>query len=208
MAGAAAQYTTTQNGVTSATQFSNSNIVTGAVQGVNVTLLALGTTSITTTQDTATATKNVQAFITQFNSMVDVLDAATAIEHYHEAAGSLAGDSTITGLANQLRSIVTQAGVVPAGSAYNTMGDIGISTGAYGSAVGTTNHLVLDTGKLTTALQNNPQAVTQLLSGLSGTTALGSDRPRRLAADGDRIAVWPGVLGQLQSHIRSVDADD
>jgi flagellar hook-associated protein 2 len=50
------------------------------------------------------------------------------------------------------------------------MGDIGISTGVYGSAVGTTNHLVLDTDKLTAALQSNPQAVTQLLSGLTGTT--------------------------------------
>jgi flagellar hook-associated protein 2 len=176
VAGAAAQYTTTQNGVTSATQYSNSNVVTGAEQGVNVTLLSAGTTSLSTTQDTGTAIKNIQAFITQFNSMVDVLDAATAISTTG-AGGVLAGDSTISGLASQLRSIVSQAAVVPAGSAYATMGDIGISTGAYGSAIGTTNHLVLDAGKLTAALQVNPQAVSQLLSGLSGTTALGSDAP-------------------------------
>ena len=80
VAGVAAQYTTTQNGVTSADQFSNSNIVIGAVQGVNVTLLSGGTTSISTTQDTATATTNLQAFITQFNSMVDLLDTATTVD--------------------------------------------------------------------------------------------------------------------------------
>jgi flagellar hook-associated protein 2 len=174
VAGAAAEYTTLRNGVISPTQFSNSNIVTGAVPGVSVTLLAPGTTSITTSQDTGTATKNVQAFITQFNTMVDVLDAATATSTT-TGNGPLAGDSTITGLANQLRSIVSQSAVVPAGSAYNTMGDIGISTGAFGSAIGTTNHLILNTGKLTNALQNNPQAVMQLLAGLSGATALGSD---------------------------------
>jgi flagellar hook-associated protein 2 len=134
------------------------------------------TTNLSTTQDTATATKNIQAFITQFNSTVDALDTATAIST-SGATGVLAGDSTITGLASQLRSIVTQAAIVPAGSAYATMGDIGISTGPYGSVAGTTNHLVLDTGKLTTALQNNPQGVTQLLSGLSGTTSLGGDAP-------------------------------
>ncbi|HLZ30212.1 MAG TPA: flagellar filament capping protein FliD [Chloroflexota bacterium] len=174
VAGVAAKYTTTQNGVTSTDQFSNSNIVIGAVQGVNVTLLSGGTTSLSTTQDTATATKNIQTFIAQFNSTVDVLDAATAISTTG-TKGVLAGDPAITGLANQLRSIVTQAAVVPAGSAYATMGDIGISTGPYGSVAGTTNHLILDAGKLTTALQNNPQAVTQLLSGLSGTASLGSD---------------------------------
>src|SRR5579859_3999781 len=136
VAGVAAKYTTTQNGVTSTDQFSNSNIVIGAVQGVNVTLLSGGTTSLSTTQDTATATKNIQTFIAQFNSTVDVLDAATAISTTG-TKGVLAGDPAITGLANQLRSIVTQAAVVPAGSAYATMGDIGISTGPYGSVAGT-----------------------------------------------------------------------
>jgi flagellar hook-associated protein 2 len=175
VAGVPAQYTTTQNGIVSATQFSNSNVISNIVQGVRATLLSAGTTSLTTTQDSATATKNIQTFITQFNSMVDVLDAATANTTATSAGGVLAGDPTITGLANQLRSIVTSAGVVPAGSAYHTMGDIGISTGAFGSAVGTTNHLVLDTGKLTTALQSNPQAVSQLLSGLSGNATLAGD---------------------------------
>jgi flagellar hook-associated protein 2 len=168
--GAPAQYTTTQNGVTSAIQFSNSNTVNNVVQGVSVTLLGTGTTNVNIAQDTTTATKNLQAFVTQFNTMVDLLDKDTAYDATTNTAGVLAGDSSITGLASQLRSQVAQAAVVPAGSAYRTLGDIGISTGAYGSAVGTTNHLVLDTDKLTAALQNNPQAVTQLLSGLTGTT--------------------------------------
>jgi flagellar hook-associated protein 2 len=168
--GAAAQYTTTQNGVTSATQFSNSNTVVSVVQGVSLTLLGTGTTSVSIAQDTTTATKNLQAFVTNFNTMVDLLDKDTAYDATSKTAGVLAGDSSIINLARQLRSQVAQAAVVPAGSAYRTMGDIGISTGVYGSAVGTTNHLVLDTDKLTAALQSNPQAVTQLLSGLTGTT--------------------------------------
>jgi flagellar hook-associated protein 2 len=171
VAGAAAQYETTQNGVTSAPQYSNSNTVIGAVQGVNLTFLTVGTTSISTTQDTTTATTNLQAFVKQFNSMVDLLDADTAYDTTTGKGAVLAGDSAIRGLTSKLRSLVTQAGIVPNGSAYATMGDIGISTGAYGSAVGTTNHLVLDPAKLTAALQTNPQAVSQVLSGLSGTTS-------------------------------------
>jgi flagellar hook-associated protein 2 len=169
--GSAAEYTTTQNGVASATQYSNSNTVQGAVQGVNVTLLGTGTTSISTTQDTTTAIANVNAFITQFNSMVDLLDTDTRFDPTSRTGGVLSGDAAITGLASQMRGIASRMAIVPAGSAYTTLGDIGISTGAYGSTVGTTNHLVLNASKLTAALTNNPQAVTQVLAGLTGTTA-------------------------------------
>jgi flagellar capping protein FliD len=84
----------------------------------------------------------------------------------------LAGDSTITDIASELKSMLTAPALVPAGSAYATLGDIGISTGAYGSAAGSTNHLVLDSTKLTTALQNNANAVFSVLAGLTGTATL------------------------------------
>jgi flagellar hook-associated protein 2 len=187
--GSPAEYTTTQNGVTSATQFSNSNTVTGVVQGVNLTLLGTGTTSVSTTQDTDSATKNLSAFVTQFNATVDLLDTSTKYDSNTKIAGVLTGDSSITGLASQLRSLVSRSALVPAGSAYSTLGDIGISTGAYGSAIGSTNHLVLDTVKLGAALQNNPQAVMQVLAGLTGTsTAVPSGTPWMASASGSPYA--------------------
>jgi flagellar hook-associated protein 2 len=48
---------------------------------------------------------------------------------------------------------------------YTSLASLGISTGAFGSAVGTTNHLTVDTTKLTTALQNNPSAVLAVMIG-------------------------------------------
>ncbi|HEV7665456.1 MAG TPA: flagellar filament capping protein FliD [Chloroflexota bacterium] len=173
--GAPAQYTITQNGVTSVTQYSNSNKVLDAVQGVNLTLLSSGTTSVSVTQDTTTASTNIQNFVTQFNSLVDLIDTDTKYDSSTNTASVLTGDSAITGLRAKLRSLVSQAAQVPAGSAYASLGDIGVSTGAYGSIVGSTNHLVLDTTKLTNALQSNPQAVAQVLSGLSGTTSTSGD---------------------------------
>jgi flagellar hook-associated protein 2 len=173
--GVAAEYKTTQNGVESLTQYSNSNTVSGVVQGVGLTLLTTGTTTISATQNTTTAATNLGAFVTQFNSMVDLLDTSTRYDPITNKGAVLTGDSAVRGLATQLRSLVTQAGLVPAGSAYRTMGDIGISTGAYGSALGSTNHLILDTTKLAAALQNNPQAVSQVLSGLTGTTSSSVD---------------------------------
>jgi flagellar hook-associated protein 2 len=61
---------------------------------------------------------------------------------------------------------------VPTGSAYTTLQDIGVSTGAYGSAPNSTNRLVLDSAKLAAALQNNPLAVFAVLSGVAGTATL------------------------------------
>ena len=173
--GAAAQYTITQNGVTSDPQFSNSNSVTNALPGVTLTFAGEGTTSITVAQDTTTTINNVQAFVTQFNSLVDLITDDTKYDPRTKKAGPLQGDATILGIGNQVRSLVSTAAVVPTGAAYTTLGDIGISTGAFGAAFGTTNHLTVDTGKLTTALKNNPQAVFNMLSGLTGTISVSGD---------------------------------
>ena len=173
--GAAAQYTTTQNAVVSAPQFSNSNTITGVVPGVNATLLSTGSTTINITQDTTTATTNVQAFVTQFNTITDLLDGYTKYDPNTKTASALMGDPTITGLANSIRALASKAATVPAGSAYSTLASIGVSTGAFGAALGTTNHLVLDATKLTAALQANPQGVIQVVSGLTGTTSSTGD---------------------------------
>jgi len=71
--------------------------------------------------------------------------------------------------------MTSAAAVTSAGAAYTNLAAIGISTGAYGAAQGSTNHLVVDTAKLTTALQSNPQAAFQVLSGLTATTSVTGD---------------------------------
>ena len=173
--GSAAEYTLSQNGVTSATQYSNTNTVTNALPGVNLTLASQGTTSITVAQDTSTTVNNVQAFVTQFNSLVDEIANDTRYDPNNKSAGPLQGEAAILGIGNQIRSLVSNAAVLPVGASYSTLRDIGISTGAFGSSVGTTNHLGLDTARLTSALQTNPQAVYNLLAGLSGTTSVSGD---------------------------------
>ena len=89
--------------------------------------------------ETATAaTANVQAFVTQFNTLTDLLDNYTKYDPNTKTASVLTGDSTISGIADRLRSITTAAAIVPAGAAYNGLGSLGISTGAFGAAAGST----------------------------------------------------------------------
>ncbi|MBV9895611.1 MAG: flagellar filament capping protein FliD, partial [Chloroflexi bacterium] len=154
------------------TQYSNSNTITGAVTGLTLNLTATGSSTVNVAQDTATATNNVNAFITAFNAAVDNIDSYTKIDPTTNKGSLLTGDGTIQDIESGLKSMLSSAALVPSGSAYKTLEDIGISTGAYGSTAGTTNHLVLDSSKLTSALLSNPSAVFSVLSGLTGTATL------------------------------------
>jgi flagellar capping protein FliD len=78
-------------------------------------------------------------------------------------------------LENQLRSLVSSPALAASGASDKSLADIGISTGAFGSALGTTSHLTLDTAKLTAALTSNPNAVLDALSGLTSTVTKTAD---------------------------------
>jgi flagellar hook-associated protein 2 len=172
-AGKSAQFTITSNGVTGPTQYSSTNTVTTAIPGVTLNLLNTGASNtLTVAQDTSSAIKNVQSLVDSYNQLTDLIDSNTKYDPKTKASSVLTGDSAMLGLRARVRSLLATAPIVPAGSTYATLGDIGISSGSYGSAIGTTSHLALDSGKLTTALQNNPSAVFAVLGGLTGTAAL------------------------------------
>jgi flagellar hook-associated protein 2 len=173
--GKTAQYTITQNG-TSTTAYSNSNTVANALPGVSLTLLKNNdSATVSVAQDTQTASKNVQAFVDQYNSLVDLIDKDTAYDATQKQASVLTGDSGVVGFKSQIRGALT---AFVTGGTYATLDSIGVSTGAFGAAVGTTNHLQLDQNKLNAALQANPNAVSNVMGG--APTALvnpaGSDR--------------------------------
>jgi flagellar hook-associated protein 2 len=200
--GTAASYTITQNGVTSATQYSNNNNASNVVPGVSLTLVGVGLANINIGQDTQTAITNVNTFVTAFNGLLDQIDASTKYDAATKTAALLTGDPTIQGLADQLRSMVSAGAMSPTGATYTNLASIGISTGALGAATGSTNHLVVDTAKLTTALQTNSQAAFQVLSGFSGTTSVTGDATNPwIASTGGTAA------GQLYSGSYRVSYD-
>jgi flagellar hook-associated protein 2 len=146
------------------TQFSNSNKVSNVLPGVAITLAGTGSTSLTVSQDSDTTVKNVQGFVSAFNDLVDLIDKDTAYDSTKKQAAVLTGDSAITGLEAQLRRFLTSA-VPGLQGTYTTLASLGISTGAFGAAVGSTSHLTLDSNKLTQALQTDPSAVLKVLVG-------------------------------------------
>jgi flagellar hook-associated protein 2 len=150
-------------------QYSNSNTITNSLPGVSVSLAGPGSTTLSVSQDTQSTIKNVQAFVTAFNTLVDAIDKDTAYDATNKQAAVLTGDSGITDFVNQLRGMLVNPVSGLAGQ-YTTLASVGISTGAFGSSVGSTNHLVLDEGKLTAALQADPNSVVSIIAGSATTT--------------------------------------
>src|ERR687885_565297 len=150
-------------------QYSNSNTVTNALPGVSLSLAGAGSTTLTVSQDTQSTIKKVQAFILSFNTLVDAIDKDTTYDATNKRASVLTGDSGVTDFANQLRGMLVNPVSGLAGQ-YTSLASIGISTGAFGSSVGSTNHLVRDESKLTAALQADPNSVVSVVAGSAAAT--------------------------------------
>jgi flagellar hook-associated protein 2 len=155
------------------TLYSSSNTVTAAAPGVTLNLLSAqpaGSPPVTITigADTATAIKNLQAFANAYNDLAEAIDHATRYDAGRRQPSPLTGDATILGLAANARSVITGPASKPVGQ-YRTLADLGISTGPIGSKPGTANKLVVDTAKLTAALQANPAAVQAVVTDIATT---------------------------------------
>ena len=152
---------------------STSNTVTNAIDGVTLNLASKSamaqTTTLTVGVDQTAVTTALNSFITSFNHLGDVLDNLTqttpGTPGTAGSSGPLANDPTALMMFLNLRQTVLRA---VGGGSTNSLGALGISTGAIGAAVGTTDRLQLDTAKLSTALTNDPNAVSGLLDNTTG----------------------------------------
>lgn len=155
-----------------AVQYSNSNTITSAVVGVTLTLSGVTTQSVNVEviHDATGALNAAKGFVEKYNETQTLISRMTAFVE-DGANGLLLGDGTLRRAKQSMQSILT-------GSAYGvpgdlrTLSDVGISFGVVGAAVGTTQQLVLDEGKLQTALEGNPDGVAQLFATFKASAAL------------------------------------
>jgi flagellar hook-associated protein 2 len=148
-----------------------SSTVTNVIPGVTLNLLKTGQTTLTITSNTSQAVTAVQNFVSQFNSLYSMIGNLIGKD------GDLQGDATLASFQASIRDAVTgpitktldsNGNQIPLPNyPQNSLMGIGISTGAIGSPVGTTNSLTVDTNKLTAALQQNPAMVRDLITGMA-----------------------------------------
>jgi flagellar hook-associated protein 2 len=168
----------------SSNTISSSSGATGFVTGVEMTLVGTGAFAVTVSPpqvDKAAVTSKVKAFVDAYNAAVDLMQAKVTEKRVPNAAtesdarkGALWADSTVTGVMQSLRTTISTFMQSGNASTMDELAEIGISTGA---PVGTgtfsqdsvNGKLVLDTTKLSAALDSDSTAVQRMLGGLSGT---------------------------------------
>ncbi|MBE0539868.1 MAG: flagellar filament capping protein FliD [Verrucomicrobia bacterium] len=110
---------------------SQSNTITEAssgVAGLSVTATATGTATVTVSSDTAKIKQAITDFLTEYNKVQSVIDSQTASTTDAKGkvtAGLLASDSEASGIASQLRRLVTNQ-VLGMDSLLKRLDDLGI----------------------------------------------------------------------------------
>jgi flagellar hook-associated protein 2 len=150
------------NGITGIA--SSSNEITDAVDGmtfnINSEAAAGSTATISVAKDTGKATKAVQAFVDQYNSVMGFMDSKSGYDAETEEGGILQGDGTVMRLQMRLRELVTSK--VKETGDYQTLNSVGIEIDRDGV-------MSLDTAKLTEALETNPEETMNLFQAESDT---------------------------------------
>ncbi len=151
---------------------SASDTVSGAIPGVTLNLLqASGSTSLTVANDTSSFVTAVQAMVTSFNTAMGTINNLTSLNSTATSGGSgvtgpgpLIGDAGVTGLRSALLSIISSQGIADSsGSAYTSLGSVGINLAQDGT-------LVLDSASLSAALTVDYNGAAGLF-GQVGTTS-------------------------------------
>jgi flagellar hook-associated protein 2 len=150
---------------------SASNLVSDALTGVTINLLAPTAAGVTTTlnvtPDTSTAQANIDKFVTALTGVLNSIQTLTGYDPSTNTAGPLNGNATLQSFQNQLQKILGQ--VVQGGSGgARSLADLGISAQADGT-------YAVDDTKLSNALSANLSSIGNLLGGSNGIlTQLGS----------------------------------
>lgn len=156
-----------------ATRYSTTNVIDDALTGVSI--VVRDTTTQAVKVDVSVQTQYVVDAVTQFvsayNDANKVMADLTRYDSTGKANGVLFGDGVVRLIQTSLRRPVTSA-VPGLASGIRTMSDVGVSFGAVGSAVGSTDTLQFDAQKLIAALKTQPEAVASLFTAFSPTATL------------------------------------
>jgi len=136
----------------------SSNSFENVIDGLTFDISATGTSTIKVEQDLGAVADRVQGFVDKFNSLQATIDSLAGFNAEAGVGGLLNGDSTVRGIENQMRQILTR--VVPGleNASVRSLADVGITTNFE------TGGLEFDRAKFEEQLKNNPDDVTALFA--------------------------------------------
>lgn len=139
---------------------SGSNTITGAIQGLTLTLAASGSATISVSQNTAPLIQSAQSVVQALNTALSTISQFTSFSQT-SGGGPLLGDVGVQIVRTDLLNAISS----PFGgnSTFNSLGSIGFSITSGGQ-------VTLNTGTLQNAAQSNYAAVAGLLGAIGTAT--------------------------------------
>lgn len=144
-----------------------SNSVAGVISGLTLNLQKAGATDINVVQDTSQAVTAIKDWVAALNDSLSLLSDLTKYDSTTKASGILNGDSLARSVQTSLRNVLSTK-VFGSGASISNLGDVGVTSGAYGSD--DYGKVLLDETKLKAALASDETAVGQLFGGIHPTT--------------------------------------
>ena len=134
------------------------NTFENVIDGLTFDVKDLGTSTVSVNQDLGAVSDRVQGFVDKFNGLQSTIDSLSGFNSETGQGSMLTGDSTIRGIQNQLRGILTR--VVPGmeNASVRSLADVGITTDWE------TGGLEFDRTKFEEKLKSNPDDVTALFA--------------------------------------------
>lgn len=127
-----------------------STTLTDVIDGVTLTALKVGTSTVSVAQDTSAATSSVSAFVKAYNDLNTTLKNLSAYDPETKKAAVLQGDGAVRTIRSQVRGVLSDA--LSSDLTYKTLSQVGVTFQKDGS-------LSLDSSKLQSALTSNSAAV-------------------------------------------------
>jgi flagellar hook-associated protein 2 len=168
--GGSASYTAATNAALSLDGINisrSSNTITDIIPGLSMSLTALGSGTISLSNDVSSTVKNITDFVAAYNGVMGIINTQSTYNPSASAQQPLFADPTLQTIQNTLQNLFSgsSTGIGNTSNAFGSLSSIGISTDYFNG-----NTVTVDQNVLTQALQTNATAVQNLFTpGASGT---------------------------------------
>lgn len=158
---------------------SGTNTFNDAVQGIDVTVLQPGDAPavVNVARDTARPLNALKDFAAKYNSLVDTAAQLTKFDFEANTKGVLQGSNVVLRITSRLQSFINRRVGAP-GDPYRSLADVGVRLAGDGK-------LTIDETKLKAAINDNPDALTEMF--LGETIPTEGSTPLSLLRDGQGI---------------------
>ncbi|MES2130096.1 MAG: flagellar filament capping protein FliD [Pseudomonadota bacterium] len=141
---------------------SDTNTVSGAIQGVTLTIGSVGKSTLNISQDSNSVKNGVNAFVKAYNDLNKAIKDVSGYDPDTKKGGALLGDATVQNLQASLRKQLGQSITGLTGD-LTTLSQVGISFQKDGT-------LSLDSSKLNTAISKNFSDIAGLFAAVGKTS--------------------------------------